>query len=38
MEKVARTVYMTLWAVTNLPVRPKVDKPLPAQLNQRTGM
>jgi Peptidase family M28 len=37
MEKVARTVYMTLWAVTNLPTRPKVDKPLPAQLNQRAG-
>jgi peptidase M28-like protein len=35
MEKVARTIYMTLWAVANLPVRPKVDKPLPAQLNQR---
>jgi hypothetical protein len=35
MEKVARTVYMTLWAVANLPTRPKVDKPLPAQLNQR---
>jgi Zn-dependent M28 family amino/carboxypeptidase len=38
MEKVARTVYLTLWAVANLPVRPKVDKPLPAQLNQRTGL
>lgn len=38
MEKVARTIYMTLWAVANLPVRPKVDKPLPAQLNQRTGI
>jgi len=38
MEKVARTVYLTLWAVANLPKRPTVDKPLPAQLNQRTGM
>jgi Zn-dependent M28 family amino/carboxypeptidase len=38
MEKVTRTIYMTLWAVANLPVRPKVDKPLPAQLNQRSGM
>jgi Zn-dependent M28 family amino/carboxypeptidase len=38
MEKVTRTIYMTLWAVANLPLRPKVDKPLPAQLNQRTGM
>jgi hypothetical protein len=36
MEKVTRTIYMTLWEVANLPVRPKVDKPLPAQL-QRTG-
>jgi hypothetical protein len=35
MEKVARTVYMTLWTVANLPSRPKVDKQLPAQLNQR---
>ena len=32
MEKVTRTIYMTLWEVANLPVRPKVDKPLPAQL------
>jgi hypothetical protein len=37
MEKVTRTIYMTLWEVANLPVRPKVDKPLPAQLQQRTG-
>lgn len=32
MEKVTRTVYMTMWEVANLPTRPKVDKPLPAQL------
>ena len=32
MEKITRTVYMTLWEVANRPVRPKVDKPLPAQL------
>jgi hypothetical protein len=32
MEKVARTIYMTLWEVANLPTRPKVDKQLPAQL------
>ena len=38
MEKVARTIYMTLWEVANLPVRPKVDKPLPAQLQQRSGL
>jgi hypothetical protein len=37
MEKVARTIYMTLWEVANLPARPKVDKPLPAQLNQGRG-
>jgi Zn-dependent M28 family amino/carboxypeptidase len=37
MEKVARTIYMTLWEVANLRVRPKVDKPLPAQLQQRSG-
>ena len=37
MEKVARTVYMTLWTVANLPARPKVDKQLPAQLQQRAG-
>lgn len=37
MEKVARTIYMTLWEVASLPVRPKVDKPLPAQLTQGRG-
>jgi Zn-dependent M28 family amino/carboxypeptidase len=35
MEKVARTVYMTLWEVANRPTPPKVDKQLPAQLMQR---
>ena len=33
MEKVARTVYMMLWEVATRPTRPKVDKPLPAQLS-----
>lgn len=33
MEKVARTIYMTLWEVANRPSRPKVDKQLPAQLS-----
>ena len=33
MEKVARTIYMTLWEVATRPTRPKVDKPLPAQLS-----
>ena len=37
MEKVTRTIYMTLWEVANLATRPKVDKPLPAQLNQQRG-
>ncbi|HEY6805095.1 MAG TPA: M20/M25/M40 family metallo-hydrolase [Pyrinomonadaceae bacterium] len=32
MEKITRTVYMTLWEVANRPMRVKVDKPLPAQL------
>ena len=32
MEKITRTVYMTMWEVANRPNRPKVDKPLPAQL------
>ena len=33
MEKVTRTVYMMLWEVANRATRPKVDKPLPAQLS-----
>ena len=33
MEKVARTVYMMMWEVGTRPTRPKVDKPLPAQLS-----
>ncbi len=37
MEKVARTIYMTLLEVANRPLRPKVDKQLPAQLQQRAG-
>lgn len=32
MEKVARTVYATAWELGNTPVRPKVDKQLPAEL------
>jgi len=32
MEKITRTVYMTLWEVANREARVKVDKPLPAQL------
>jgi Zn-dependent M28 family amino/carboxypeptidase len=37
MEKVARTVYVMLWEVTNRAARVKVDKQLPAQLQQRAG-
>lgn len=32
MEKVTRTVFATMWKLANNPSRPKVDKPLPAQL------
>jgi Zn-dependent M28 family amino/carboxypeptidase len=35
MERVARTIYMTLWEIANRPTRPKLDKPLPAQLSGR---
>jgi hypothetical protein len=37
MEKVARTVYVMLWEVCNRATRVKVDKQLPAQLQQRAG-
>jgi len=33
MEKITRTVYMTLWELTNRAARVKVDKPLPAQFS-----
>lgn len=33
MEKITRTVYMTLWELTQRATRVKVDKPLPAQLS-----
>jgi Zn-dependent M28 family amino/carboxypeptidase len=32
MEKVARTVLATGWALANAPARPKVDKQLPPEL------
>ncbi len=32
MEKVTRTVFATMWKLTNSPTRPKVDQPLPPQL------
>jgi hypothetical protein len=34
MEKITRTIYMTAWEIANRPTRPKVDKPLPAQLSE----
>jgi Zn-dependent M28 family amino/carboxypeptidase len=37
MERVTRTIYMTLWEVAGLATRPKVDKPLPAQLSTGRG-
>lgn len=36
MEKITRTVYMTLWEIGTRPVRLKVDKPLPAQITGST--
>ena len=33
MEKVTRTVYMTLWEIASRPARLKVDKPMPAQIS-----
>src|SRR5689334_12381874 len=33
MQKVARTIYMTLWEIANRPTRLKVDKLLPVQLS-----
>ena len=35
MEKVARTILLTLWEVTDLKERPKIDKQLPPELSQR---
>ena len=37
MQNVARTVYLMLWEVCNRATRVKVDKQLPAQLQQRAG-
>jgi hypothetical protein len=35
MEKITRTIFMTLWEITDLKQRPAVDKQLPPELNQR---
>jgi hypothetical protein len=36
MEKITRTIYMTLWEIGNRPERLKVDKPLPVQITGST--
>ncbi|HEX7773943.1 MAG TPA: M20/M25/M40 family metallo-hydrolase [Pyrinomonadaceae bacterium] len=33
MEKITRTIYMTVWEIANRPLRLKVDKPVPVQLS-----
>ncbi|MGQ0540648.1 MAG: M20/M25/M40 family metallo-hydrolase [Blastocatellia bacterium] len=35
MEKVTRTIFLTLWELTDLRERPKVDKQLPPELTER---
>ena len=35
MEKVTRTIFLTLWELTDLKERPKVDKQLPKELTER---
>jgi hypothetical protein len=35
MEQVARTILLTLWQLTELKERPKIDKPLPPELTRR---
>ena len=37
MEKVTRTIYMTLWEIASRPTRLKVDKPLPVQISTTTN-
>lgn len=35
MEKVTRTIYMTVWEIASRPAKLKVDKPLPPQISGR---
>lgn len=35
MEKVTRTIFLTMWEISDLRTRPAVDKQLPAELTQR---
>jgi hypothetical protein len=34
MQKVARTIFLTMWELAALPQRPKVDKQLPPELRR----
>jgi Zn-dependent M28 family amino/carboxypeptidase len=35
MEKIARTIFLTLWEVSDLKTRPAIDKQLPPELTRR---
>ncbi len=35
MEKIARTIFLTMWELSDLKERPKIDKQLPPELTQR---
>jgi len=35
MEKIARTIFLTMWELTDLKERPKIDKQLPPELTQK---
>lgn len=35
MEKVTRTIFLTMWEVSDLPSRPKIDKQLPPELTRQ---
>ena len=35
MQKIARTIFLTMWEVAELPTRPAIDKKLPPELTQR---
>ena len=35
MQNIARTIFLTMWEIADLPTRPKVDKQLPPELTRR---
>jgi hypothetical protein len=35
MEKVTRTIFLTMWKIADLKSRPVIDKQLPAELRKR---